>query len=230
MNTETTPALPKDIKLPGKRIEIDGQKMRVLEGAFGPKGGEYRLLHEQPGVCAWVGRTHEEKGYVLDAFPVFTFREYGKELSPTVIGMVLMADLARDFTTENRIKDGNFTIGNVDDLDQHVYHTYGSVTLQYMSSTFFGKRLGQDNARFLAKRLVRILKLNYPAVASTIKLDAHRLLLEAPFKKIASLEARATMSSFLALATYLGQVWLEAEAGLLARNPELFDRSGFFSI
>lgn len=217
-------------KLPGHQVEINGQKMRVLEGAFGPKGGDYGLMHEIEGVCAWIGRTHEEKGFVLDAFPVFTFREYAKPASATTIGMVLLADLARDFTTENRIASGNFTVGNVDDLQGHIYHTYGATTLEYMTRTFLGRRLGQDNARFLAKRLGRILRLNYPAVSSQIKVDGHRLLVEGPFKKLTALEGGCRIESFQALATYLGTVWLEAEASLLARNPDLYDRSEFFSV
>lgn len=205
-------------------------KTKVVEGYFPvPSHLELSVLHEIPGLVAWVGRK-DENGRVLDASPVF-IQDPTKPtpLTATRAGIVLLCDMARDFTIENRISKGNFTVGNVDRLETHVKETYGLMTLQYLEKEFAsGKPLGTDNARYIAKRLVRILRVNYPELKFDGVTSKSRIILSKPFTILSRIHSGARIANLAGLALGLGSAWVEAETTLLRKRPELADRSQYF--
>lgn len=203
----------------------EGHKARELAGFYAPPGHlPLKVLHEVPGLVAFVGVT-DEKQRVLDATPIFIGTEV---LTPARAGIVLLCDLARDFTVEERLSRGNFTLGNIDALDRHVLDTYGKTTVDYLAHRYLGKPLGVEIARFLAARQTRILRVNYPELRKDAKQDKSRILLVKPFAVLAKFDPERKCKSVLELALYLGATWTTAENTLLRKRPELADRSKYF--
>lgn len=217
-----------DGALAGTSIELgpNKHKAQVLEGAYtAPDHLPLEVLHEVPELVAFVGRK-DDRHRVLDATPIFIA---GKEpLTPTRAGIVLLCDMARDFTVENRVAGRNFTLGKVNQLEQHVLAVYGEMTLQYLGHSFLNKALGVENSRFLAKRQVRILRVNYPELGKLATADKSRILLKQPFTVLAKFDPGARFKTLLDLALYLGTAWVQMEAQLLARYPHMADRSKYF--
>lgn len=209
---------------PSQRLELGGHKVQVAEGSFAaPDHLSLQVLHEVPGLVAFVGRK-DEKNRVLDAVPVFT----DPQLSAVRAGVVLLCDMARDLTIENRLGANNFTLGNVDQLEQHVVSTYSQMTLDYLDHAFLGKPLGVDNSRFLAKRMTRTLRANYPALKKLAAQDKSRIVLKHPFTVLAKFDPNARNATLYRLACYLGETWVGATRTLLAKHPHLADRTQFF--
>lgn len=204
--------------------------VKVMEGTLPvPEHLPLVVLHEVPGLVAWVGR-QDDKGRVRDAAPIFIQDAvHPKPLTALRAGIVLLCDLARDFTVENRLASTNFTLGNADRLETHVTETYGAMTLQYLQREFVGgQALGTANARYIAKRLTRILRVNYPELRFDAMTDKARIILRNPFTLLVRINSNARFKTLLALSTALGEAWLEAESSLLRKRPDLADRSRFF--
>lgn len=215
------------IETNASKAEFDPTHTRVVEGEYLPPANlPITVIHETPGLVAWVG-VQDEKGRVLDATPIFM--RTGEPLTALKAGVVLLTDLARDFTVDNRVKSNNFTLGNRDALPEHFEATYGKVATGYLVNEFLGKPIGIKNARFLAKRLSRILRANWPACGELVKADGRRILLTNPHTVLTNIPAFTQAGTLLELATGLGEMYLSLEAALFDKRPELADRSKFFS-
>jgi hypothetical protein len=201
-------------------------KARELEGAYAPPAHlKEQVLHEIPGLAAFVG-VKDEKGRVLTAAPIFLSGD--TPLTPVRAGIVLLCDLARDFTVENRLGAHNFSLGNADTLDRHVVDAYGKMTLEFLQLRFLGKPLGTQYASFLAKRMIWVLRINYPELKTGACQRNRRIVLEKPFTVLAKFDHRARFDTLLALADSLGTTWMDAEHRLLSKRPELADRARYF--
>ncbi len=212
--------------IPGKVLKFGDLPVRVVDGAFrAPENRPLKVLHEVEGLCAWVGRVHED-GRVFDAVPVFT----NPAADDLTVGCVLLTDLARDFTVDHRLAGNNFHTVHSATVNDDVFNAFGDLTFQYMG-TYLGRGgLGADNAKFVAKRMARVLGINYPDLGKGLKVDGCRLLLTTPFTILAKFESHARFTDLKALATWLGSRWRQAERNLLTKCPVLADRSAYFTV
>lgn len=217
--------------LPGRQMDFGEQKVRVLDGNVRvPSQLPMELLAETPGLVAWVGRKTEE-GRILDALPVFTAREHGRTLTAVQAGIVLLTDLTRDAAAENRFSPDNFTLGNYDQLEEHIFNTYGALTATYMRDEYLHQRLGRkDSHRFIAKRMARVLRANYALEAKDLVADKGRLTLTRPPTTLTRFESTESFKSLAGFAKWLGLRFLEADHRLLLKRPKLADRSHLFVV
>lgn len=180
---------------------------------------KYEIISKVDGLCAWVGKK-SESGEILDCIPVFL---EGADRGPLTYGMVLLADLARDATLQNR-GGSHVVLGNVDTLDGDIKSNYGDLTLRYIYQEFLSSKLKPDMLRFVAKRYARNLKMNFPEVSANIDTDGHRIRLKQPPTLLANVVAVKRMTSLPELATWLGTHWVEAERNLVRKVPDLSTR------
>ena len=212
-------------------MDFGEQKARILDGvARVPVSRPLEVLAEKPGLVAWVGRKAEGKDAVLDAFPIFTAREAGETLTTTKAGIVLLTDLARDAATENRFSTASFTLGNYDQLDEHIRVTFGALTHQYLLHEYCSRRLGPDTGRFLARRMGRILRANYNVAYADLVADKTRLVLTKPHTMLTKFDSNERFTTITGFARWLGERWMEAEHRLLTKRPKLEDRSDMFEL
>ena len=211
-------------------VKTAERNIRVFPGnAPSPAGIAPTVLYEQPGLVAWVGKRHSS-GALVDVVPVFIARENNRSLSATTAGIVLLVDFLRDTTPENRAHSTNFTLPTFDDIEKHIELTWGSVTLDYARHRLIGHRLGTELSHFLAKRIGRVLRVNYLAGSRLVGVDGARIVLTTPHTLLTKFDSNSKFATFRELATYLGTRWLEADARFLAKHPELEDRSRFFGV
>lgn len=209
----------------GEVHELAGRKVRVLEGQVRVGSTDYKLMHDIDGLCAFVGRTDSEKDWVMDSFPVF----YPEGQTETRVGIVLLCDLLRDFTVENRIAHNKFVIGNVDSLREHVATTYGKLTLEYVDKVYLNRKLGGDTAKFLAKRLARYVRTNYPNAATELAVDGRRIVLTRPHKNVVTVDDTAVHKTLLDFALSLGRMYLDAKRVIAGVNPQLLNQQHYFT-
>lgn len=213
-------------KLLGEVLELEHRNVRVLEGQVRFGGTDYKVVHDIEGLCAFVGRVDDEKGWVLDSFPVF----YPEGQNAVRVGIVLLCDLLRDFTVENRIAHNKYVIGNIDNLEQHVLTTYGKTTFEYVNKVYLNRKIGGDTAKFLAKRLARYLRTNYPGLGSQLEVNGRRLAFRSPHKTVLTIDDTKNFASLAHMANYLGSRFLDAKQAIAAHDPKLLDQSNFFQV
>lgn len=202
------------------------QDVRVVGGTVpSPKEIKYKILSQVEGLCAWVGKTDPETEKVIDCIPVFL--DSDQERGPLTYGMVLLADIARDATVDNRFGAHNLSLGNADTLSDDIKTNYGNLTLNYLNQEFLSRKLPTEVLGFVSKRMARNLKMNFPEAASNIIVDGHRIRLEVPPTHLANPSTPNRMTSLLELATWLGSNWMEAERNLVRKMPELSTRESF---
>lgn len=205
-------------------------EIKVVEGnAVSADDRPLEVLYEQPGLCAWVGRKSEE-GKILDATPFFIANESGSKLSSISAGVVLLIDIARDATVENRYNNYSFAMTSVDALSDYIEKTYGETTLKYVRQEYVNRVMSPVSTRFIAKRLARILRVNYLEAASKITTNGNRIRLSDPPTTLVNLRSGIKFGTMAGLAAWLGDCWLEAEVNLLRKHPELQDRSKYFEV
>lgn len=208
-----------------------GRKRLVLNEHNVPSPEELKIevLHEQPNLCAWVGKRAAD-GKVVDAVPFFLESETGEPLNPVNVGVVLLVDIARDIAVANRYGNHNFAMTSQGALSGHILDTYGKETLEHLLYEFTTRSVQPESNRFLAKRLARVLKVNYLDAATEIRADGGRVRLEDPPTTLTKLETGVRLKTLPDLALWLGMRWLEAEQNLLRKRPDLRDRSKFFQV
>lgn len=205
----------------------DSSKIKITEGLVpSPKSLRIEILYEQPGLCAWVGKRNS-KGQIVDAVPVFTA---GKALTDVTAGTVLLTDLARDLTVEQRLANHNFAVANFREISEHFRITYGYTTEKIIYQEYLSGALGAKSAKFLAARFTRILKVNYLEGANLFEQNEARIRLKKPFKLLTRFDSDTKAKNMMEFAVWLGQRWLEAESILLQEHPELADRSLLFKV
>lgn len=210
-----------------KQESSENAKIKLTEGIVpSPKSLKIEVLHEQPGLCAWVGKRNS-KGQIVDAIPVFIA---GKNLTEITAGTVLLTDLARDLTVEQRLASHNFAVANFRQIAEHFRITYGYTTENIIRQEYLDGPLGAKTAKFLAARFTRILKVNYLEGANLFEQDGARIRLKTPFKLMTRFDSDTRATNMMDLAVWLGQRWLEAENTLLSAYPHLRDRSKLFKV
>jgi hypothetical protein len=205
----------------------DQTKIKITEGLVpSPKSLKIEVLHEQPGLCAWVGKRNS-KGQIVDAIPVFTA---GNALTEVTAGTVLLTDLARDLTVEQRLAGHNFAIANFREIPEHFRVTYGYTTERIINQEYLSGALGPKISKFLAARFTRILKVNYLEGANLFEQNEARIRLKKPFKLLTRFDSDTKARNIMDFAVWLGKRWLEAESTLLQAYPHLSDRSLLFKV
>lgn len=205
----------------------ENAKIKLTEGLIpSPRALKIEVLHEQPGLCAWVGKRNL-KGQIVDAIPIFIA---GNSLTEVTAGTVLLTDLARDLTVEHRLASHNFAIANFREIAEHFRVTYGYTTERIIRQEYLSGPLGTKAAKFLSARFTRILKVNYLEGANLFEQNDARIRIKNPFKLMTRFDSDSSSKNMMDLAVWLGQRWLEAESVLLDTYPHLRDRSALFKI
>jgi hypothetical protein len=168
----------------------------------------YEPLTEQASWVRWLGRRAAENQSLTAVYPQFLAHE---ALTAPRAGVVLVTHVARTLTPDPRQAFGNFSLGNLDDMDRHLQLSFGKNTWQHMVQAFTCRPLGNANAQFLANQLWRVLRFNFPEQASNLHCDKTRLHRERPFKQLTRLSANQRCKTLASLAWLVGTHYLEAQ-------------------